>query len=202
MTEKISFDELEKELKAHDFSLVTFNDNEIKIKGISGVTRFMIIIMSFIGLCLVAFGYVSIFVIEKPEYVAGALLTAAGIVLILLPLYNYYSKSYYEFKFNKLDKSVIIKNLNPLPSTLVIPFDDIESIHLKKNTLNSYVDNRSTGSFIYNYSISLKLNNKENKGIIRFSKRDERIEMFSINFTDILVDLTGKQREFEVAKQQ
>ena len=88
MTEKISFEELEKELKAHDFSLVTFNDDEIKIKGISGVTRFMIIIMAFIGLCLVAFGYISMFVLQKPEYVAGILLSAAGLVLILLPLYN------------------------------------------------------------------------------------------------------------------
>lgn len=199
MTEKISFEELEKELKAHDFSLVAFNDNEIKIKGISTVTRFMIIMMTFIGFCLVTFGYISIFVLQKPEYVAGVLLSAAGLVLILLPLYNYYSKSYYEFDFNKKENAVIIKNLNPFPSTLVIPFDDIESLHLKKNTLNSYVDNRSTGSYIYNYAISLKLKNQEHKGLIQFSKRDERIEMFSINFTDILVDLSGKQREFEVA---
>ena len=200
MTEKISFEELEKELKAHDFSLVAFNDDEIRIKGISNVTRFMIIMMSFIGLCLVSFGYISIFVLQKPEYVAGVLLSAAGLVLIMLPLYNYYSKSYYEFDFNKNQKAVVIKNLNPLPSTMVIPFDDIESLHLKKNTLNSYVDNRSTGSYIYNYAISLKLKNQEHRGLIQFSKRDERIEMFSINFTDLLVDLTGKQKEFEVAK--
>ncbi len=200
MAEKISFEELETELKSHDFSLLSFNDNEIKIKGISGVTRFMIIVMSIIGACLIIFGYVSVFMMAKPEYVAGVLLSAAGIILILLPIYNYYSKSYYEFDFNKDGKAVIIKSLNPLPSKMVIPFDDIESVHLKKNTLNSYVDSKSKSSFIYNYAISLKLKNKEQKDIIQFSKRDERIEMFSINFTDILVNITGKEREFEIAK--
>ncbi len=198
MTEKISFEELEEELKSHDFSLVTFNDNEIKIKGISGVTRLMIFVMSLIGICLIGFGYVSVFLMQKPEFVAGALLSGAGLVLIILPIYNHYSRSYYEFSFNKPENSVIIKSLNPLPSKMVIPFDQIESLHLKKNTLNSYVDDKTKGSYIYNYTISLKLKNNENKGIIHFSKRDEKIEMFSINFTDLLVELTGKNKEFEV----
>ena len=199
MTSKISFQELEEELKSHDFSLITFNDNEIKIKGVSSITRFMIIVMAFIGLCLLAFGYISVFLIAKPEIVAGILLSGAGMVLIILPIYNYYSKSYYEFDFNKTDKAVIVKSLNPFPSKVSIPFDEIDSLHLKKNTLNSYVNDKSKGSYIYNYSISLKLKNNIQKGIIQFSKRDEKIEMFSINFTDLLVDLTGKQREFEVA---
>ena len=200
MTVQVTFADLEDELKSHDFKLITFNENEIKIKGISGMTVFMIIMMSFIGCCLMAFGFISVFAIAKPEYVAGVLLTVAGLVLIFLPFYNYYSKSYFEIDFNKPDQSVVIKSLDPVPSKQVIRFNEIESLHLKKNTLNSYVDNTTKGSYIYSYSLSLKLKNNMHKPVIHFSKRDERIEKFSINFTDLLVNLTGIQKEFEVAQ--
>ncbi len=199
MDQSISFNDLQEELKSHDFKLVTFNNDELRIKGISGISPFVIVVMSFLGICLVSFGLVSLFVIQKPEYVAGTLLVLAGIVLVILPFYNYYSRSYFEVKFRKPDKSVLIKHFDPLPNKQLLKFDDIASFHLLKNTLNAYVDDTSKGSYIYSYSISMKLKNNDKMGIIQFSKRDQKIESFSVNFADILVNITGIPKEFEVA---
>lgn len=199
MDQVLTFENLQEELKSHDFRLITFDNDELRIKGVSGMSTFIIIVMSFLGICLAIFGIVSIFIIQKPEYVAGILLILAGIVLVILPFYNYYSKIYFEIKFRKPDKSVLIKHFNPLPNKKVLQFDEIESFHLLKNTLNAYVDDQSKGSFIYSYDISLKLKNKDKMEIIRFSKRDKKIETFSISFTDILVNITGIPTEYEIA---
>jgi hypothetical protein len=199
MDQVISYKELEEELKSHDFKLVTYSNDELKIKGIASITPFMIAIMSVIGICLVLFGMISIFAIAKPEYVAGVLLSLAGVVLMILPFYNYFSKSYFEINFRRPDKSLIIKNLNPLPFKKIVKFEDITALHLKKNTLNSYVNDTSKSSFIYNYSISVKLKDNTHNSLIQFSKRDEKIEIFSNHFTDMLAQLTGVVKEFEPA---
>jgi hypothetical protein len=197
MAQVISFKDLEEELKSHDLKLITFSDDELKIKGLASVTPFMIFIMTVIGICLVLFGIVSIFVVEKPEYVAGVLLSMAGVVLIILPYYNYYSKSYFEISFRKPEKVLIIKSLNPIPDKKIVNFDEIIAVHLKKHTMNSYVNDKSKSSFIYNYLISIKLKNNTQNSLFQFSKRDEKIEVFSNNFADILARLTGVAKEFE-----
>jgi hypothetical protein len=197
MDQVLSISELSEELKSHDFKLITYTSDEIRIKGISGISPFVIIVMSFLGLCLIIFGAVSIFVIQNPEYIAGTLLLLAGIALVFLPYYNYYSKSYFELDFNKKNKCIMIKKSNPFPQRQIIRFDEIESLKLHKNTLSTYVDDTTKGSYIYSFAVSLNLKNQNNLNLIRFSKREEKIESFAVRFTDILTSITGIPKEFE-----
>ncbi|HLF35664.1 MAG TPA: hypothetical protein VI583_15580 [Cyclobacteriaceae bacterium] len=197
MDQVLSKKELSEELKSHDFKLITYTSDEIRIKGISGISPFVIIVMSFLGLCLIVFGIISIFVIQNPEYIAGTLLILAGIALVFLPYYNYYSKSYFELNFSRNDKCIMIKKFNPFPQRQIIKFDEISSLKLLKNTLSTYVDDTTKGSYIYSFAVSLNLKNQDNLSLIQFSKRDEKIESFSVRFTDILTSITGIPKEFE-----
>jgi hypothetical protein len=197
MSYNISIESLENELKTMDYSILAYDDNELKIKRISRVSIFIIFMMSLVGIVLMFLSYVSIFVIANPEYFAGVILLISGLIIVLLPVYNYYSKKYFEIDLNKTKKYIGIKSLDPLPVSTKIPFDEIESLHIKKTKLNSSVSYQTKGSYVFIYTISLNLINKSQKELIRFSKRDEKVESFSIDFTNLLIELTGKNRLIE-----
>lgn len=197
MNYKISFEELEKELKTLDYSLITYTDSDIKIKKISTITIFIIILMSFVGISFMVMSYVSIFVLSSPEFIAGAVLAVVGIAIVLFPVYKYYSHKYFEIDFNGEAKLISIKYFDPLPVKHEISFDDIDSVQLKKMRLNSDVNAQTKSSYVYVYTISLMLKNKIRKELIKYTKRDERYEQFSLNFTNLLIDITGKSKNLE-----
>ena len=195
MISKMSFEQLEKEFRSQDFSLIAFNESEIRIKKLSKITVFAIIIMSLVGIILFVFSYLSIFALSNPEYFAGFVLFIVGVVVVLLPIYNLFSKRFFEINFNKSSRSVTIKKLDPFPVKSLISFGDIHTFQLKKTALNSYVNNKTKSSYVYVYGLSFVLNNNDRKEFINFSKRDEVIEDFSINLTNHLIEFTGLNRE-------
>jgi hypothetical protein len=198
MISKMSFEQLEKEFKSQDFSLITFDTGEIKIKKLSKITIFTIMIMSVVGIIFFILSYVSIFSLENPEYFAGFALFIVGVIIVLIPIYNLFSKRFFEINFNKKSRSVTIKKLDPLPVRSLIPFDDIHTFQLKKTALNSYVSDKTKGSYLYVYGLSLILKNNDRKEFINFSRRDELIEDFSINLTNHLIEFTGLNKEMQL----
>jgi hypothetical protein len=189
-----TLDQFQALLHNQNYHLAQVDDNGICIKGIAKINTFVMVLLSVCGAVLVILGFVSL-IMEQPEILGGIVFLLIGILLILIPFYNYYSKKNFRIFLDKTAKKIELSPANILAKKRNYSFGDVSKLYLKQKKVNTFVDNTTPSSYVTYFSIGLQMSDGNDPALLHFSCQTQDIE-------DIINQFSNKISSFlEVEKE-
>ena len=178
-----SLDQIQALLHNQNYHLEQVDDEGICIKGVAKINTFVTVLLSVCGAILFILGIVSL-TMEKPEILGGVIFLLIGLLLILIPFYNYYSKKNFRIFLDKTAKKIEFSPANILAKKRKYSFGDVSKLYLKQKKVNTFVDNTTPSSYANYYSIGLHLSDGNDPALLHLSCQTQDIENIINQFSN------------------
>lgn len=192
-----SFDKFQALLHNQNYHLDHIDEERISITGIAKINMVVTILLISLGAIIIIFGIVS-FTLDQPEILAGLVFFLVGILLIIFPYYNYYSRKRFRIDLDKSQKTIEFSPATFLRNKQKYSFDEVLNLYLKQKKVNVFVDDTSKSSYANYYSMGLNLSNGKDPALLHFSCQTEELECLVSEFSEVISHFIGvKKKDIE-----
>ena len=189
-----SFDKFQALLHNQNYHLDHIDEERISITGIAKINMVVTILLISLGVIIIILGIVSI-TLEQPEILAGLVFFLVGILLIIFPYYNYYSRKRFRVDLDKSHKTIEFSPATFLRNKQNYSFDEVLNLYLKQKKVNVFVDDTSKSSYANYYSMGLNLSNGNDPALLHFSCQTEELECLVSEFSEVISQFIGVKKE-------
>lgn len=176
--------QVRQKLKDQELSLQNISDDEIQIIGNPRKQLVAKLLFALAGIVIVAFSMI----FARGQGTNSLILMIAGslvgLLLITMPLYNFYSKRQFRILISRKEKTVVLRSIR---STRAFNFSEIENLGMKIFKMDDYVSDETEGSTTFHCRFFLHLQDSSEADLFTFSSRNKNdLEKFSETYAQYL----------------
>ncbi|MGK7392055.1 MAG: hypothetical protein ACNS60_17010 [Candidatus Cyclobacteriaceae bacterium M2_1C_046] len=183
-------------LKNQELSLKFVNEDEIQIIGNPKTQLFGKLLFFFLGSGIVAFSMILAQGTDTRSIIIMIVGLLIGFSLMVVPLYNFYSKKQFSVRISRVDRKVVVSGLRGQNE---ISFANLASLTIKSFKMDDYVNDETADSNSFGTKFFLNLSSGKEQTLFTFSSRDrkslnnfsEAYGNFLANFMNIKLEKTG-----------
>lgn len=171
-------------LKNQELSLKFVDEDEIQIIGNPKMQLFGKLLLFVLGIGIVSFSMIFAQGNDTRSIIIMIIGSIIGLSLMVVPLYNFYSKKQFSVRISRRERKVVVSGLR---GNNEIPFSDLANLTIKSFKMDDYVSDETADSNSFGSKFFLTLSSGKEQTLFTFSSRDRKsLDHFSEAYGNFL----------------